>query len=130
MPNRRQHEEEGQAFGWIAGAVGNLVVQDARMKERPGTPFDVGEFVVWTGVGGLIGKAGSVSPDWAEPAWTPRHRATAHSWAALGSVAIGTVRFLQADVPGWARLLVGAFGVGYVSHLLSDAQTPIGLPLL
>lgn len=112
MPDRRQHEEESEAFGWIAGAVGNLVVQDARMRQRPGSPFDLGESVVCMGLDRLIGKAGGVSPDWAEPARTPHHRATANSWAALRAATVGTVRFLQADVPGWARLVVGAFGVG------------------
>lgn len=49
------------------------------------------------------------------------HRGVTHSALAVGvAVALAAV---------WGRQRAGAVGVGYVSHLLIDATTPMGIPV-
>lgn len=130
MPNRAQHETEGRAVGALVGSLGNLVVQERRMRERPGTPFSVAELAVTAGYGILLGEVGATMPDETEPATWPGHRRGAHSWATLWAVTLGTIAGAASDLPGPLRLAVGAVGASYVVHLVSDAATPRGLPLL
>lgn len=72
-----------------------------------------------------------------KPFWLPavvvsaltRHRGPVHSLAGL-AVAAGLAAGLAVllGLPG-ARLLVAAFALGYLSHLLGDALTRTGVPL-
>ena len=128
MPCRRTHEEEGRVVGGLIGVIGNLAVQNHRIEIAPWTPFDLGEVVACGLVGMLVGQAGAVLPDQIEPGTSSWHRKTAHSWTALGAVTLGTLSYVTADLPGWARLVTGTFGAGYATHLLSDSETPRGLP--
>ena len=68
MPNRGQYKTEGRVVGALVGAVGKLVVQERRMRERPGAPFRVAELAVTTGYGILLGEVGATMPDEIEPA--------------------------------------------------------------
>lgn len=70
-------------------------------------------------------------PDALEPALHPDHRALAHSIAALLSAIYGTKRLLDApSVDGQTKVAGTVAAAGFVSHLLLDAGTPKGLPLL
>jgi membrane-bound metal-dependent hydrolase YbcI (DUF457 family) len=86
--------------------------------------FNLGEALLATGACVL----GSLAPDGLEPAINPCHRAVAHSVGA-GALAVRTISetWGQSEVPS---LFVGFLALGYVSHLILDAQTPKGLPLL
>ncbi|MBB87286.1 MAG: hypothetical protein CMP06_08310 [Xanthomonadales bacterium] len=73
-------------------------------------------------------------PDVLEPATSPRHRGMLHSYTALAAVGIGSWQLYRWQ-PGdrihrlgrWAGLvLLGAYGI----HLVMDARTPMGLPVL
>lgn len=90
--------------------------------------FDAGELFVY-GVGGAIGSA---LPDQIEPAYSPYHRDTAHSVAALGAnvLALYQIDELVPDLHPSVRVLAKGLTIGYVSHLALDACTPMGLPLI
>lgn len=107
----------------------------------------------------LGGRVGGVAPDVVEPALTPNHRAFAHSLVAAGLLAavarenhVGWCYERAAECRGRASLalteaergrarseevlwhfvagLIIGFLAGYASHLVLDADTPRGLPLL
>ena len=147
MPNRATHE----AFGAASGAAFALL----RVGDAP-TPQALAE-VLGGAVGGWMG---GVLPDVLEPATTPNHRELAHSIVAGGSLTLARLAEWQAtcrteakgcetraltfalgsdarrraewDALGWrflAGLLAGSVA-GYASHLVLDAGTAKGLPLL
>jgi len=130
MPCKAQHQEAGALLCALAGFTGNLAHQDARGRLTPGAPLDVGELVVSTFLSALVGRETATWPDVLEPAWHPRHRGPCHSWTAGTLLAVATVGALRSELPPLAKLLVGVGAVGYLAHLLDDAGTPFGLPLV
>lgn len=84
--------------------------------------------------GALIGKLAATIPDILEPSIHPNHRRFFHSWfmlAALGFAIHEVWQWKPEDAPKsilkWA-MLIG--GTAYGSHLLRDAITPKGLPVV
>src|SRR5688500_11916920 len=72
MPNRSTHLLIGAAVGITAYCV----YQSYRRGEQPTVQFDVVEGLAWT----TIGAAVACLPDILEPATSPNHRGTCHSW--------------------------------------------------
>lgn len=108
----------------------------------------------------LGATCGGVLPDVLEPALSPDHRQFAHgmlptaavAWFGKGKHREGCEALYawaksapipgeaaqadsgQNDTPRWLRFVIAGFfralPVGYVSHLIADAATPRGLPVL
>lgn len=147
MPNRSTHE--------LAGAVSGVALALLRVGDAS-TSQALAE-VVGGAFGGWIG---GVLPDVLEPATTPNHRELAHSVVVGGTLTLARLAEWQAtcrseakgcdaraltfalgsdarqraewDALGWrflAGLLAGVVA-GYASHLILDAGTAKGLPLL
>ncbi len=140
MPNRQEHTEAGA----LVGAIAALVRSDAQ---------DPWELLVEVAGGVLGGAFGGRLPDILEPPTSPGHRRVAHALvtaAVVGSFVVSRWPGAPAPTPGamephvaqggagpsanlGERLLSGlevGGAVGYLSHLLMDATTPRGLPLL
>lgn len=80
---------------------------------------------------GLVAVVGGLAPDLIEPANSPNHRSLFHSLATGTALIHGTNQVQANDrIPDTAKLIVVLLVVGYVSHLLFDALTPKGLPVL
>ncbi|WDE02380.1 metal-dependent hydrolase [Thalassomonas actiniarum] len=81
-------------------------------------------------VGAFMGKL----PDILEPAFHPNHRQFFHGVTVLTLLSAGllkTYRWSPAEpVEKFVRGLMLIGGVAYLSHLMCDASTPKGLPLL
>jgi len=118
MPNAKEH----MVFAAGVGSVG-YAVYCARFRRE----FRIGEALLATGTCVL----GSLVPDGLEPALHPSHRSFGHSVSA-GALSVRTMTQAWAgdDIPTGVQLLFGFFALGYVSHLVLDAGTPKGLPLL
>ena len=147
MPNKRFHIKLGAASG---GVVAGMV---ALQRESP-------DVVLETVAGIVGGTLGGMAPDVIEPAVSPRHRAFFHgavagtalstaaflSWeancraqsahwdsvAALHDPSCQLHADCKRSALAWrlmAALIVG-IAVGYASHLVADAQTPLGIPLI
>jgi xanthosine utilization system XapX-like protein len=147
MPNRATHEVAGAASG---AAFALLRVCDAPM------PYALAEVLG----GALGGWVGGLLPDVLEPATTPNHRKVAHSVVAGGTLTLARLAEWQAtcrteaqgcvtrasglplgsdarrradwDALVWRFLagLLAGLVAGYASHLMLDAGTAKGLPLL
>ena len=147
MPNRATHETVGAASG---AALAFLRVGDAPSSHALAEVLG----------GALGGWMGGVLPDVLEPATTPNHRELAHSIAAGGTLTLARVAEWQAscrteakgcetralafplgsdarrsaewDALAWRFLagLLAGLVAGYASHLVLDAGTAKGLPLL
>jgi membrane-bound metal-dependent hydrolase YbcI (DUF457 family) len=118
MPNAKDHI----VFAAGIGLVG-YTFHCAYFRRQ----FNIGEALLATGACVL----GSLAPDGLEPAINPCHRAVAHSVGA-GALAVRTIAetWGQFKNPVNPNLFVAFLALGYVSHLILDAQTPKGLPLL
>lgn len=88
-----------------------------------------GEGVACIATGAIAG----IAPDLLEPAIHPHHRQFCHS-ATVGALLAGTGATLCTTTSeGWtdaAKILIACTLVGYITHLILDACTPRGLPLL
>ena len=147
MPNGATHARVGAASGVAVAAYrARTAPMDQLIAEAVG--------------GLIGGWVGGVLPDLLEPATSPNHRKLAHSAAAGGALTFARIAEWQAtcraaadaaairalshplgsrdreraqwDVLLW-RLLAGVLVglvAGYASHLVLDAGTPKGLPLL
>jgi membrane-bound metal-dependent hydrolase YbcI (DUF457 family) len=82
----------------------------------------------------ILGCVAGKLPDHIEPAIHPNHRQFFHSITIMSLLTVGLIKTYQWK-PGQPlekliRGLVLLGGVGYLSHLLCDATTPKGLPLV
>lgn len=147
MPGRRTHT-------WVGGATG-LVAAVYRVRGMPD-----GQVIAAALGGFLGGWLGGIAPDGLEPATDPNHRKFAHSVVAAGTLCLapttqfeawcmanaaawdqaafahpaGTAERSQAELKAWLWRVVAGAAIGaiagYASHLLLDAGTPRGLPMI
>lgn len=138
MPNGPEHRAVGILAGGMAGAVFSID------QDWP----DMVVEILGAVLGGIIGAA---LPDKFDPPTSPNHRAIAHGVLTAGGgltvCAINTAKWQgalrdkaatsnDANQPylAFGYRLAAGFSVGliaaYGSHLLMDAQTPRGLPLV
>lgn len=134
MAKRSDHDAAGALTG------GAAVVLSALAAGRTPSFAEV--------LGGAVsGILASRVPDLLEPATHPGHRRLAHSAVTLGATGIAVPRLHSAHISGATsadreddpvRRFLGRFAAGaavgsaggYASHLVLDATTPRGLPLL
>jgi inner membrane protein len=118
MPNAKQHAILGAAVGLGAWYL------YCRLTERP---LDLGEFLLAGGAGAAFG----LLPDLLEPAVNPHHRGLLHSYACAGLLSYGTKRVSENPTLHRDQKIQWTIcSLSYLSHLLADGQTPMGLPLL
>jgi len=117
MPNHNEH----LILGAVAGAATYLGYKLVKREN----PTLAGLFAT-----GAIGAGAAALPDLLEPAVSPNHRAGFHSWLAAGALGLASTVSARSELSNEAKLGVLSFAAGYGSHLLADATTPKGLPLL
>lgn len=88
-------------------------------------PLELGEVMLAAGVGAV----GGLLPDLLEPAIHPNHRQFFHSYVA-GALLVQANRQLSRNtqIAADGRGAVHLASLGFLSHLLADAQTPRSLP--
>ena len=131
MPNRRQHTRVGMAVGIPTALIVNAVTQYERIERGEQDGWNHLESLLW-GVGGAaFGYFGGRLPDILDPPTSPNHRAFFHSLTAAG-ITICALRGLckREDVPKEIKTAALAICAAYGSHLVMDAGTPMGLPLI
>lgn len=130
MPNAKTHASWGAAIG---GLVAGLVVygeQQAKVNRGEVQEIEWGKVLGWGLLGAGVGAVVGVLPDLLEPATHPRHRALFHSVAFGTAGSIGVRHLLErADDPDLRKLILCA-AASYGSHLVLDAGTPLGLPVI
>lgn len=89
------------------------------------TPFSLGELALWSAAGGCIG----LLPDILEPATTPNHRSFFHSFSFIALAAWLAFRFCR-GLSFAAKVVLALVALPYLSHLVLDARTKRGLPLM
>ncbi|MBZ5700413.1 MAG: metal-dependent hydrolase [Acidobacteriia bacterium] len=112
--------KEHMLIGAGVAAVGWMLY--CKIVERP---LDLGEIVLAAGVG-LIG---GLVPDLFEPAIHLNHRQFFHSYLAAGLLTGANHHVSQnANLRAETRTAIHLASLGFMSHLVADAQTPKGLP--
>ena len=131
MPNYKKHADTGAIVGGVTGIVINLIYQSRRTNQNNKQKIDFSELFL-CGVGGsVIGTIGGILPDKLEPARNPHHRKFFHS--IFTSTVIGYGLYKTNSNNNMCELTKGIIttaGIGYLSHLALDSQTPKRLPLL
>jgi len=91
---------------------------------------DSHHIAISTVVGAFMGKL----PDILEPAFHPNHRQLFHGVTVLTLLSAGLVKAYrwspEEPLEKYIRGLLLIGGVAYLSHLICDASTPKGLPLI
>lgn len=96
-------------------------------KKYMGESIDPNQLVGYS----LIGGAFALLPDMLEPAISPTHRGLFHSIIlGLGIINANQRTFSREEMDELKKCLMLVSSAGYGSHLLADAQTPAGLPLI
>ena len=113
--------EEHITIGLIVGGILGLVVRSIVGS------ITIPNFIIIT----IFGGFGASIPDTMEPATSWRHRKGYHSYRTLQRLSIILIIMLISS-PFWdgepfGYVITGTVG-GYISHLLLDATTPMGLP--
>ena len=118
MANSKQHALVGAGVALI-GWVGYC-----KLRERP---IKLEELFVVGAVGAFVG----LLPDVLEPATNPHHRQFFHSITAAALVARANHWAWQnPQLPEGPRQALHLASAAFLSHLLLDAQTPMGVPLI
>jgi membrane-bound metal-dependent hydrolase YbcI (DUF457 family) len=118
MPNAKAHAAVAAGVG-----VAGYALYCAYYQRK----FDFGEALLAAGACVL----GGIAPDGLEPALNPWHRSLGHSLSA-GAVSAGAIArswSTSGTGPG-SNFLLLFFALGYFTHLVLDAGTPRGLPLV
>lgn len=118
MPNAEKHA----VAGFIVTALGYVVV-----KKFQGEEINLGHALAW----GAVGAGVALIPDVIEPAVSPTHRSFAHSAITSGLVTYA-VKSAWDDPNNTSdqKAVATSMGAAYLSHLLLDATTPAGLPII
>ena len=110
----------------LLGALTGIIVYGASKflnKEKPDIKGAVGSMVA----GGIT----ALLPDIIEPPTNPNHRGLFHSVTLLALLIGGNFGILRDDqLPRDVKEVIALLSSSYGSHLLSDASTPRGLPLI
>lgn len=118
MSNRLEHMVTGFCVGGLIYAL---------MAHEPGQPVDWNKTAVYAGVGAGVAAV----PDILEPPTSPRHRGIAHS-ASGGVFVLSLAKKLMENpnITPEGKRAIAVLAAGYISHLVLDAETPAGLPLM
>ncbi len=109
-----------------AGALAGLAVYGL-VKRFQNEEWTLGGATAALGFGAAIG----ISADVLEPALSPNHRGPFHSVALLMGIAYANNRALEStQMTPKQKMATVVASAAYVSHLILDAATPMGLPLL
>jgi hypothetical protein len=102
-----------------------------RMKQNPNTQVDFLELISYSAGGYGLGSLAGTLPDIIEPATSPNHRKTFHSYGAMVAVTWGTIKLAtDTDLSHEVKTAVTVAGASYLSHLALDSETPKGLPII
>lgn len=131
MPNRGEHIETGAWTGLVLASLVNVIEQGQRKKSNPYHKFNWGELIGNAAFGTGLGALGGVLPDMLEPPTHPGHRDLFHSVATGAAICYGLNKINNnAKATSQGKTFLNTLGVGYLSHLVLDGQTPSGLPFL
>jgi inner membrane protein len=114
----------GTAHMIAGGVVGATVLVHERHKENE--KIELGEFLIAVAIGIFFGLLADI----VEPAISPNHRAFFHSVALAGIIGWVMYKAYSDEETSLAQQAILLIGAAYLSHLVLDAATPRGLPLL
>ena len=130
MPNKKIHIKVGAVVGATVASGASIMKELHRVETIPGYKFDFIKVGLDTLMGGLAGGTFGALPDILEPASNPHHRQFFHS-KVTGLILLRIMATVVNNNQGKiSKPLTLAGGAGYISHLVLDAQTPMGLPII
>ena len=127
MPGKNEHK--------TTSALIALFLEISRQVyiSKQGIKIDPIESIAGLIIAPLAGAIGGIAPDKFEPAFDPNHRAFYHSISSGAAISLGLSKIpFNTDNRNLNLLNVclRSGGVGYVTHLVQDAGTPMGLPFI
>lgn len=119
--NGKQHRQ----IGAVCGAGYTVAKYSFDKQDNPELDFPLGEFILNTGIGYLLGSL----PDWIEPATNPNHRQFFHSLTAAVGVGYGAFGKHTETWSDEVKKLIQAIALAYISHLVADSSTAKGIAI-
>lgn len=117
MPNKNTHS----ILGMLSSSL-TYIIDCNRRNQNP----EPEEILV-----AAVGGAGTgVTPDVIEPADNPHHREFFHSLLLGAGVGKGVQEIDRLALTEKQKAMATSLSAGYLSHLVADATTPKGLPLV
>ena len=131
MPYKQEHIKAGMIIGGLAGLLYDVNYQLGQLDKGTQEKWNIGTTLKRCAFGVGAGALGGMLPDILEPATNPRHRKFFHSQT-FGLVVTGSAIgvAVQKNIDLDIKEALGLLVVGYLSHLVLDAQTPAGLPAI
>jgi len=131
MANSKEHSDLGGLIGLACGVGSYFMKHAERKKYDPNAEVDFLELIGYSATGYGLGSLAGTLPDIIEPATDPNHRKTFHSLVAGAAVTWGTIKLVtDTDLSHEVKTAVAVTGASYISHLVLDADTPKGLPII
>jgi inner membrane protein len=130
MPNRSKHMAMGAIVGGVAAVLIDLALQNQQFQQGEINTIDLSQTIGRAILGAGIGAVGGILPDILEPATDPNHRKSFHSVAALYCLGFGLYKTYNGNLSIDAKHTITGASLAYASHLLLDAETPMGLPVI
>lgn len=131
MPDFKKHATTGA----VVGAGANLVWQLGKMYASTQPPAGFLEMVsrinlVEVGLFAVVGAAVASLPDILEPATSPNHRGIMHSLCCGGAVTYGAFGKHSEKWRPEDRITARIAALSYLSHLVLNSDTPMGIPVI
>jgi inner membrane protein len=127
MANKKEHQVAGVSVS-ISIEILNLLFKKLNGKDI--NFKEVAKSIFFAGLGGL---AGGRMPDLFEPAYHYTHRKFFHSWSLGTAVGYGVYKLSLSNTlqnKKYLKVFLRGTGVSYITHLVQDSQTTIGLPVI
>jgi membrane-bound metal-dependent hydrolase YbcI (DUF457 family) len=130
MANFKTHLITGAVIGGCVLFINDLLKQEKGVQAGQQPRLDgarlLGQLLLGAGIGGLAG----VLPDILEPADNPHHRKACHSILFAFILYCGVVKLEESGLSPDTQICLQGGVAAYLSHLLLDMSTPMGLPLI
>ncbi len=113
--------------GFLTGMICSVAYLLNQPKEKKGL-----ELIDFRNILIIMGGStfGSLLPDVIEPATNPNHRSIFHS-VLFGSILTGNLIHNRNAKPDYIlKMAINSISAGYISHLVTDSTTPMGLPIV
>ena len=130
MANFKTHLVTGAVVGGCILLGCNLIDQSNRIEMKQMPAYDGGELLKQLLAGVAIGGLAGILPDLLEPADSPFHRKFWHSTLLGAALCCSMVKLGESGISKETKVCLQGGTAAYLSHLLLDLSTPMGLPLV
>lgn len=130
MADFNKHLKVGAAVGGGSVLLIDFGIQISKINQGLQDKFNWEELLKYVLVGTIGGGFCGILPDLLEPATSPFHRQFFHSGTTASICVYSLLKLQDSNLDQDTKNLLTSSGFGYISHLVLDLKTPMGLPFI